>query len=427
MANRIVKIGVAGYKSAMSPIAVNLRDITVLAGPNSAGKSTVIQPLLMIKQTLEKPFDPGGLAIDGPLVRFTRAEQFLSGEAGEDGTRALEIAVDDDDGGLGIVFRPAEAGGLVPVAMSFARNGRSHEWRDGQILSATDLDSLVPISAESAEALARARFRVGRLFCWLAVGSIESEAPVRISHGFAPVASSIWRVEHLIHLPGLRGVAMRHYPQTAIGPRFPGDFPPYVASIIHAWERQQDPRVRKLGNDLLRLGLTSRLTAVRLDDTRIELQVARLPDETSEMVNIADVGLGVGQVLPVLVALHAAERDRIVHIEQPELHLHPRAQVELAGILLDAADRGVQVVIETHSSLLLLALQTLVAEGKLKPDRLSLNWFSRDAQGQTQIKQAEVTPDGAYGDWPEDFGDVELQLQSRYLDVASHVHAAAAE
>ena len=55
------------------------------------------------------------------------------------------------------------------------------------------------------------------------------------------------------------------------------------------------------------------------------------------MVNIADVGFGVSQVLPVLVALIVAEPGQLVYLEQPELHLHPRAQVALARVLADAA------------------------------------------------------------------------------------------
>ena len=73
------------------------------------------------------------------------------------------------------------------------------------------------------------------------------------------------------------------------------------------------------------------------------------------MVSIADVGFGVSQVLPVLVALTSREiRDSLVYLEQPELHLHPNAQVALAQMLADAAKRGVRVVAETHSSLLLI-------------------------------------------------------------------------
>jgi len=61
-----------------------------------------------------------------------------------------------------------------------------------------------------------------------------------------------------------------------------------------------------------------------------------------------------------------AEPGQLVYIEQPEIHLHPKAQIVLAELLADAANRGVRVVAETHSALLLLAVQALVAEQKLE-------------------------------------------------------------
>ena len=139
------------------------------------------------------------------------------------------------------------------------------------------------------------------------------------------------------------------------------------------------------------------------------------------MVSIADVGIGVSQVLPVLVALIGAQPGQLVYIEHPELHLHPRAQVALAQVLADAAQRGVRVVAETHSSLLLLRVQTLVAEGIISPDLVKLHWFTRGENGATQVKSADLDEMGAYGDWPEDFGDVDLVEQSRYLDAADSV------
>ena len=115
-----------------------------------------------------------------------------------------------------------------------------------------------------------------------------------------------------------------------------------------------------LADDLYKLGLTGQVGTKKIGDTRIELQVGRLlHDETGEtdMVSIADVGFGVSQVLPVLVALIVAEPGQLVLSgKQPEMHLHPRAQVALAQVLAAAAKRGVRVVVETHSSLLLLAV-----------------------------------------------------------------------
>ena len=139
------------------------------------------------------------------------------------------------------------------------------------------------------------------------------------------------------------------------------------------------------------------------------------------MVSIADVGLGVSQVLPVLVALIAAEPGQLVYLEQPELHLHPRAQVALAQVLADAAKRGVRVVVETHSSLLLLGFQTLVAEGDLSPELVKLHWFTRREDGVTEVNSADLDEAGAYGEWPEDFDDVDLKTQSRYLNAVDRI------
>jgi len=134
-------------------------------------------------------------------------------------------------------------------------------------------------------------------------------------------------------------------------------------------------------------------------------------------VNIADAGLGVSQTLPVLVALLAAKPGQAVYIEQPEIHLHPRAQVRLADVLAEAAKRGVKVIAETHSSLLLRAVQTLVAKGELAPDLVKLHWFVRNENdGSTEVRSADLDEEGAYGDWPMDFDAVELRTEGDYLD-----------
>ncbi|HBL12779.1 MAG TPA: hypothetical protein DD379_15530, partial [Cyanobacteria bacterium UBA11162] len=119
-----------------------------------------------------------------------------------------------------------------------------------------------------------------------------------------------------------------------------------------------------------------------------------------------------------LVALLVAEPGQLVYLEQPELHLHPRAQAALADILADAANRGVRVVAETHSDLLLRRIQSLVAEDKISHDKVKLHWFTRGEDGITKVDSADLDDAGTFGDWPEDFGDVDLKEESRYLDAA---------
>jgi len=178
--------------------------------------------------------------------------------------------------------------------------------------------------------------------------------------------------------------------------------------------------VRELARKMEDLGLTSRIKADAIDDTRLEVRVGRLPKGrrggAHDLVNIADVGFGVSQSLPVLVALIAAEPGQLVYLEQPEIHLHPKAQRRLAHALCWAAKRDVRLVVETHSALLLREVQTLVARGEMPEGDVRLHWFARDDDGATQIRTAELDESGAYGDWPEDFSETELDAERAYLD-----------
>jgi len=191
--------------------------------------------------------------------------------------------------------------------------------------------------------------------------------------------------------------------------------------VITRWQLEENNgALEALSAQLLRLGLTWKVCAAPINDTQVELQVGRLPRPSRggerDLVSIADVGFGVSQTLPLLVALLAARYEQLVYLEQPELHLHPRAQTAMAEVIADAAQRGVRVVVETHSNLLLLGVQSLVAEGKLSPELVKLHWFRRKDDGTTEVTSADLDKSGAFGDWPEDFGEVSLQAESRFLD-----------
>jgi predicted ATPase len=89
----------------------------------------------------------------------------------------------------------------------------------------------------------------------------------------------------------------------------------------------------------------------------------------------------------------------------------------MAGVLADTARRGVIVVVETHSLLLLRGIQTLVARGEIDSKNVMLHWFARDLEyGMTTVRSTNLDPNGAYGDWPEDFDDTSLETEKEYLD-----------
>lgn len=433
----ISAIAVEGFKSIRTRTEISIKPLTILAGANSSGKSSIMQPLLLMKQTLEAPYDPGALLLDGPHVHFTAVDQMISRSNVKAAANYLWFSVEIADGGMvAIQLLRRARHGLDVVAMTAARPNRPrttiHLGMSGKELSRALSNSGVVSPDMLARAEDAERVIISRERCFLRsaikanafLGYVSSGSPVptEATMEIGPLHLTDSHVRTLLHVPALRGNPERTYKTTAVGDEFSGPFDPYVASIIHHWQTTRDIRLKQLGAALQKLGLNWKVEAARLDDTRVELRVGRLKQKRTggvrDLVSIADVGFGVSQCLPVLVALLTARPGQLVYIEEPEIHLHPRAQVALAEILADAANRGVRVVIETHSSLLLTGVQALVAEGALPPERVALHWFSLDKDGATEVRSADLDEAGAFGDWPEDFAEVALEAQARYLDAA---------
>jgi AAA domain, putative AbiEii toxin, Type IV TA system/AAA ATPase domain len=421
-------ITLQGFKSFRDETTIEIRPLTLLAGANSSGKSSAIQPLLLLKQTLEATRDPGPLWLGGPNVKFTSVDQLLwRGQAEKDHATTVSIglscATDAGDEHVRLFFRRAEQGGVELERLAYQRADLSYELRPD--MRGSELHRIFQKQKSFFKDIDREpfSFRVQQARSSLAaVAQYEQAIGGGTTYTMAPFDTVSPVVHDLVHLPGLRGNPERSYPTARVDVRFPALFQDYVASVMLAWKETADSRLEKLDRAIHDLGLTWKVDARRLDDTSIEIRVGRMPSlqkgGAHDLVNIADVGFGVSQTLPVVVALLTAAPGQVVYLEQPEIHLHPRAQVALAGLLVDAAKRGVLVIAETHSSLLLVSVQRAVAAGEIDPSLVALHWFERDKRGATKVTKAELDAAGTYGDWPEDFGDVELKLESAFLDAS---------
>jgi predicted ATPase len=415
----LTAVSIEGFKSFAERQRVEIGPLTLLAGANSSGKSSLLQPLLLLKQTLEASYDPGPLLLEGPHVRFSNADQLLTKLARRS---VSEFRIGFESGKHDSIlesFRRNENQGFELVQSDMKVRGRDLVLRaDTKRLTSDGVDALAPTAPGSIarQIESKTQWEVVRRRCFLSIAEMEDNGWVSLT----PEKIFGGLLRRIIHVPGLRGNPERSYNTSAVGGSFPGTFENYVASIIVAWKTSSESSLVSLGHAMQSLGLTWKIDANPLDATRVELLVGRLPKTTRassrDLVNIADVGFGVSQVLPVLVALLTAEPGQLVYIEQPELHLHPQAQQALAPILAEAAGRGVRVVAETHSSILLIAIQALVAEGKLSPEIVKLHWFQRDSHGATRVISADLDQRGAYGNWPVDFSEVQAVVTDRYLD-----------
>jgi predicted ATPase len=405
------EFGVSGFKSFSEETRIQLGSLTILAGANSSGKSSIMQPLLMMKQTLEAPYDPGALLPDGPNVHFTSGEQMLSiNHKPPLDLREFMVFMDIGSMSLQTTFHWNSHTGLALHLQKFVYKQSSEVIELRADMSPDEIVASGPnyFNTEPPQSL-----RVMRNRCFLKVKGIISYDLGNPS--FAEVLQGI------IHLPGLRGTPERLYKTANVtGSTFLGQFDNYVASIINRFQKDEPSQLIKVQEALKKLGLTDIIQPQRLNDAQIELRVGRVLGraDATDTVNIADVGLGVSQILPVIVALLVAEPGQLVYIEQPEIHLHPRAQVALAEIFAEAANRGVRVVVETHSELFLMGIQALVAEDRLDPNAVKLHWFTRQADGSSKVTSADLDEMGAFGNWPEDFGSTSLGMTNRYLSAA---------
>jgi len=126
-------------------------------------------------------------------------------------------------------------------------------------------------------------------------------------------------------------------------------------------------------------------------------------DEESPEAFLTDVGFGVSQVLPALVLLYYVPEGSTVLMEQPEIHLHPSVQSNLADVILQVAKhRNIQVIIESHSEHLLRRFQRRIAEEQYPADELKL-YFCDSVQGESKLSDLNIDLFGEIRNWPENF------------------------
>lgn len=136
--------------------------------------------------------------------------------------------------------------------------------------------------------------------------------------------------------------------------------------------------------------------------------VLRLSDKIGNQLTLTDVGFGVNQLLPIIVE-GVVGRDRVICVEQPEIHLHPRLQAHIADFLIETSrpdedDVGNQWLVETHSELLVLRLQRRIREGIISHKDVSVLYVDPQDAGGSAIRRLELDEDGTFIDeWPQGF------------------------
>jgi predicted ATPase len=159
------------------------------------------------------------------------------------------------------------------------------------------------------------------------------------------------------------------------------------------------------------LGLIDEFRVQQIIEAGNLYQVLLKISSQSAEVKITDVGFGVSQILPVITLCYYVPEGSTVIIEQPEIHLHPKVQAGLADVFIDAIkQKNIQVILESHSEHLLRRLQRRIAEERFSSDSSAL-YFSESNNGESVLKKLEIDCYGNILNWPQGFfGDEMAEL-----------------
>jgi predicted ATPase len=367
---------------------LKLSPMTLLAGLNGMGKSSVIQALLLLRQSyLSGAFERGCLETAGEFVDLGTASDVLFEGAEEDR--------------IGIAIRHQHPSGAV-AAFSF------------EVKSEHGHGTAVDMSAHSADIR---RMTTGRhpsiIFAdhgdydWRA-GTFQYLHAER--HGprkFLPMSRTRSGVIEL----GARGEYVLHalaLHQNII--QLPPDDPRHLPAT---GERLRDQVEAWL--DVVSPGVRLTVEAVPQADLVVGgFSFGEAGQLRSRDYRATNVGFGLSYVLPVLVALLAARPGGLVIIENPEAHMHPLGQTRLGELCARTAAAGAQVLIETHSDHVLDGVRIAVRDGIVAPNDAVFHYFRRQ-QGRAEVLTPSIDAEGRLSEWPDGFFDQHRRNTARLI------------
>ncbi len=174
----------------------------------------------------------------------------------------------------------------------------------------------------------------------------------------------------------------------------------YIDQILE-WETEDPERLRRLIEIMKSLNLFTSIRSRKIQGGRFEILV-KIPT-TRVLCHLSDVGFGVSQFLPIVVTDLQLPDNSTLYLSQPEIHLHPSVQANLANYLIDDKQgKNKRYVVETHSEYFLNRLRYLIVNGSLSPKDVNVMYFRNTVSG-TESYNVKFTTDGRIEGAPEDF------------------------
>ena len=396
----ITELSAQNFKSWKDTGKLQIAPLTGFLGANSSGKTSLLQTLLMLKQTVERPWNWEGIidfGDDTSLVNLGSFDDLIHGHRRD---HPLQISLSwkfseklslPDVDEVDILSFDLSVDNIENAASEMSFNYRVGEQNFGVSWGGQDSFN---ISTPGSSWIGTGLFR-----CYGIQGAYSNMQQL-----FSPLQTRFANLFRSIEYLGpLREYPRRHY----------------------AWQGKHTPGVGRHGEDTVTALFSGRIQLRSLDEQipkwlqRLDLidsyRLNPISDTEKDYeflvrkykggpeVRLTDVGFGVSQVLPVLVLCYYVPEGSILILEQPEAHLHPKVQSELADLLIEVVkNRRLQIILESHSEHLLIRLMRRIAEEQISADDTAF-YFCEMNEGTSEIERLNVDDYGNITNWPQNF------------------------
>lgn len=452
------KLSIEGFKCFESKTSIDLAPITILIGPNNSGKTALIQTLLLLKQTIESRSAEPVLLLNGQYFDFGTYKDIVFGNnLNRHISIGCNISSDRKKQNEEINFKAEFASrkdGKIIILKKYSYGykkeieleAKSDEKGDLNYIQ-LNLIKLSKVIKTEKPFVIKGKKQVNKYFRrtnflftprypyslfelyvtvfkkYITRMKIPSSKVYELIESssaniYFNIISRLFR--NISHIGPLRKRPERIFSyagmeSSTVGTEGQNTFDIFIKYMD---KRSGEARIfwKNVRKWCIDAGIASDIKPETLTARHYEVRVKNRDSKHYE--NLADVGFGNSQVLPIVVEILDKKRGTIHLIEQPEIHLHPRAQCELGSLLVKAKEMGKQTIVETHSLDMIIRLRKLISMGKLKSKDVKM-YYIEQQKGKAKIVEMILKEDLSFANWPTGF------FEERYeetLRISKNVH-----
>ncbi|MFT4757704.1 MAG: putative ATPase [Vicingaceae bacterium] len=442
----IKKLSLDNFKAFQKMEELEIRNLTVVVGRNSCGKSSLMQSLLLLKQTLDSQ-NNSALCLEGKYLKFSNLKELSFGLPAVNSAKiGYELFLSDEKN---------ESSGKIKLSFKNKKNGELYNPQVSEYKVEVNKDDEIICHSflKMSKSIAKSRFK--RFIEHFIKNNGElSEAkvlfnkfvPDRVQLSFKKTSTEgnevikdfniplsiymdketelnsmlIRELKDLRYLSPIRAMPERayvHYSQDVSSLNEDGSNSAHILWAKREHKVKWKQKSLKLSDAVNRcidtIGLSQEISPDKVGDIIYKVGIKESTSDSN--VSLADVGFGYSQVIPIILLGLLNDKKNLMLIEQPEIHLHPSSAANLADLFLGFVEDDRRFIIETHSQEFINKLRLRVIQNPDLKKKINIVFVEQINGESSNIKQFEIDEKGMFPEWPDGFIDESEKLAKEIL------------